>query len=290
MDIILQNDQLEITVKRKGAELCSVKSNETRLQYMWSGDASIWGKTSPILFPIVGTLKEDIFFYQGKKYSLPRHGFARDQEFEVTERSDDKVVFTLRSDAASLKRYPFNFQLHVRYVLNQSAVSVTYTVVNAGKDEMLFSLGAHPAFSVPLVNGIRYEDHFLLFNETETAGRWPINKAGLIMDEPSPLLVNTNKLELSKTLFDNDALVLKNLRSTKVSICSKVHSHGMDFHFDGFPYLGLWAAKNADFICIEPWCGIADGVNHDQQLEKKEGIEKLAAGDSWLRTWQASFF
>lgn len=290
MQVILQNDQIEIIVKQKGAELCNIKNKVTGLQYMWSGDAAVWGKTSPILFPIVGTLKENVFYYNGHKYVLPRHGFARDRVFEIIEQSEDKAVFALRSDDVSKSVYPFDFELRVIYTLHEAMLHVTYTVANSGEQEMLFSLGAHPAFKVPIVDESKYEDYFLAFNETETASRWPIDKAGLIMNQPAALLVNTNKLPLSKTLFDNDALVLKNLRSNKVSLRSTTNSHGLDFYFDGFPYLGIWAAKNADFVCIEPWCGIADGVDHNQQLDRKEGIEKLGSGKSWSRTWKASFF
>jgi galactose mutarotase-like enzyme len=290
VNILLQNDHLEITIKHKGAELCSIKNKVTGLQYMWGGDAAVWGKTSPILFPIVGALKEDVFYVENKKYVLPRHGFARDRVFELLEQSDNKIVFVLRSDDASRNVYPFDFQLQVAYTLRQAALHVTYLVINTGEQEMLFSLGAHPAFKVPLVEGTNYEDYFLIFNETESANRWPINNTGLIMNQPASLLVNTNKLQLSKSLFDQDALVLKNIRSNKVSLRSNTHSHGLDFDFDGFPYLGIWAAKHADFVCIEPWCGIADSESHNQQLEQKEGIEKLAIGKSWSRTWKASFF
>ena len=155
---------------------------------------------------------------------------------------------------------------------------------------MYFSIGGHPAFKVPLVNGTTYNDHYLEFSKAENAPRWPIADGGLIKNEPTDFLKNTAKLPLTKDLFKDDALVFKHLRSEMVSIKSTSHTHGLDFYLDGFPYLGIWAAKNADFVCIEPWCGIADRVNHDQHLANKEGIETIQKGEDWSRTWKVKFY
>lgn len=290
MSITLKNDYLEIAINPKGAELYSIVSKETGLEYSWSGNAAVWGKTSPILFPIVGTLKEDTFYYKDKKYSLPRHGFARDHVFQVSDQTSTSVTFMLSGTEDFLNLYPFKFELRLNYKLERNAFVVQYEVENKGTDEMFFSIGAHPAFKVPLIENSTYEDHYLLFDKVEQADRWPINKSGLIMNESNSLLKNTNRLDLKKSLFENDALVLKNLNSSKVSLRSDKHPHGLNFYFEGFPFMGLWAAKNADFICIEPWCGIADGVDHDQQLEHKEGIEKLSPGKTWSRHWKVELF
>ena len=135
-----------------------------------------------------------------------------------------------------------------------------------------------------------YDDYELRFNKNETTGRWPISKEGLIEKTPVPLLQETNVLALDKELFLKDALVLKNLQSDTVTLRSGKTDHGIDFHFWGFPFLGLWAAPNADFLCIEPWCGIADSVDSDQQLESKEGTMSLQAEELFEATWQAKFF
>lgn len=290
MEIVLENERLRVGIKSKGAELFSVVEKRTELEYMWNGDPVFWGKTSPVLFPIVGTLKGDTYLYKNKTYKLSRHGFARDSEFQITESSATRAVFRLRHTTASLLVFPFEFQFDLTYTLVENSLHVTYNVRCEGQQEMYFSVGGHPAFKVPLVTGSRYEDHYLQFSKTENAGRWPISKEGLIESTPLPFLNDSVRVDLTRTLFNEDAIVLKHLRSDYVSLRSGVHGHGLDFHFSGFPFLGIWAAKNADFVCIEPWCGIADAVTHDQQLVYKEGIEKLKAGADWSREWRVNFY
>jgi galactose mutarotase-like enzyme len=290
MIVTLENVLLKVSIKSKGAELNSVVKKDNGLEYMWSGDPAVWGKTSPVLFPIVGTLKDNTYFYNDKPYTLSRHGFARDAEFEVTEQKQQKASFVLRESEASLLNYPFHFELILTYELDNDFLKTSYEVRNTGTGKMYFSLGAHPAFSVPLVEGTVYEDYYLLFDQRENAGRWPISKEGLIQQAPIDFLNNSSRINLTRTLFYEDALVFKHLDSHKISLLSDRSPHGLDFYFSGFPYLGLWAARDGNFVCIEPWCGIADSVDHDQQLIHKEGIETLAAGNWWKREWEVRFF
>lgn len=286
MQNTIQNNSLLVSIKSKGAELFSIVNKEAALEYMWSGDPAFWGKTSPILFPIVGTLKGDTYLFKDGRYHLSRHGFARDEEFAVIEADEDRVTFALVSSDATLEKFPFAFRLEVRYQVVGNSLSVTYNVRHDSKEVMLFSIGGHPAFRVPLVQGTRYEDYFLKFEKVENAPRWPISTDGLIMTNPVPLLNHTDTLPLSRALFYQDALVFKHLQSNTVSIRSLSHNHGLDFSFEGFPFLGIWAAKDADFVCLEPWCGVADSVTHNQRLEAKEGIEKVGPGEEWTRTWR----
>ena len=290
MDVTLENEHIKVKIRRKGAELYSVLSKETELEYMWSGDPAFWAKTSPVLFPIVGALKNDTYFYDGGSYSLARHGFARDATFEVTDKKQDGVIFTLSSTDSTMEKYPFEFEFQLEYKLVENLLEVTYYVKNEWDDKMYFSVGGHPAFKVPLTVNSKYEDYYLHFDKMETAGRWPVTAEGLIKGEPVSLIENSSTLRLTKALFQEDALVFKYLKSDIVSIKSRVHSHGLDFYFEGFPYLGIWAAKNADFVCIEPWCGIADAVTHDQQLQTKEGIVSLLPKELWSRTWKVRFY
>lgn len=285
MGVVLENHVLKIGVHEKGAELFSVFNKKTKLEYMWSGDPSFWGKTSPVLFPIIGTLINDSFSYQNKNYSLSRHGFARDKVFEVESKTIDQVTFRIESNLDTLSKFPFSFSLRIIYQIRDASLTVTYEVCNEGNNPMYFSLGAHPAFKVPLEEGSAYEDHFLEFNTTEMAPAWMISPQGLIKNETVPVLSNTTRLPLKKELFYRDALVFKNLKSDSITIKSNRHNHGLDFAFAGFPFFGIWAAKDADFVCLEPWCGIADGVDHNQKIEEKEGIQRLEAGKSWSRNW-----
>ncbi len=290
MSVKIENDHLIVRIKKKGAELYSVINKENQLEYMWGADPLFWGKTSPILFPIVGTLKNDTYCYKNKNYNITRHGFARDSTFETAIEKKDMVVFTFRSNEETLRKYPFHFELNVKYSLSKNSLLVTYDVVNKGKEEMYFSIGAHPAFKVPLTEESKYSDYYLEFNEAEDIDHWPISDEGLIKLKSEPLLINSNRLKLSKELFYKNALVLKNYKTRKIELKSSVDPYGLNFRFDGFPYFGIWAAKDADFLCLEPWCGIADSENHDQQLQNKEGIQMISPNEDWTRTWSVQFF
>jgi len=283
--IKLDNEFLTVKINPKGAELTSLFNKETQLEYMWGGDPAVWGKHSPVLFPIVGTLKNNNYSYNGQSYSLSRHGFAREKNFAVDEHNNDEAVFVLVSDEESRGVFPFDFQLRLKYSLLANTLSVTYEVLNSDDQDLYFSIGAHPAFKLPLVPETNYEDYFLEFEHQETEGRWPINKEGLMESSSLPVLNNTTVLPLSRKLFSKDALVFKSLKSSMVSLRSDKTPHGLEFEFSGFPFLGLWAAPGGDFICIEPWCGIADSVDTDQILQNKEGINKLLPKEKFVRTW-----
>ena len=288
--IQLQNDRLQIDIDPKGAELKRIFHKTHEMDYMWDADPGYWAKTSPVLFPIVGALKDGIYYYKGRKYSLPRHGFAREKTFTLTEQHSESAVFSIESDADTLAVYPFHFTFSIRYTLEGEMLSVEYRVRNTQREDMFFSVGGHPAFKIPLVPGTSYEDYSLIFEKEETAGRWPISKDGLIEKSSEPLLQNTNGLPLNKELFSKDALVFKDLKSRSVQLASGKTPHGLRFNFPGFPYLGLWAAPGADFLCIEPWCGIADSVDASQQLQDKEGIQQLPPEAEFKVAWQVQFF
>jgi len=286
----IEDQQLKITIHPKGAELQSIFHKGLSLEYMWNGDPAFWGKHSPILFPIVGTLKDDTYIYKGKPYKLGRHGFARDRVFEVESRQPDAITFLLKSDADSRINYPFDFELRIHYALLAGGLRTSWSVKNSSGEELYFSIGGHPAFKVPLVTGTDYTDYYLQFDKKETAHRWPISPQGLIEKGSLPVLEKSDRLPLTKELFSADALVFKHLASTAVSLRSDKTPHGFRMDFPDYPFLGIWAAKNADFVCIEPWCGIADSVDSDQQWTTKEGIEELAPGEIFERSWTLTLF
>jgi galactose mutarotase-like enzyme len=286
----IESNQLLIRIDPKGAELKNVFHKLFAIEYMWGADPLFWAKTSPVLFPIVGTLKNNTYYYKEHPYSLTRHGFARDKTFHITEQRKDFIALSITSDADTLALYPFPFVFSILYQINNTELTVTYLIQNTGNDTMFFSVGGHPAFKVPLVEGTTYDDYKLLFEKMETLDSWPISKDGLIEKQPQALLEQSNVLPLRKDLFMKDALVLKHLQSSWVKFCSAKTEHGLQFTFTSFPYLGLWAAPGADFLCIEPWCGIADSVDTDQQLENKEGIIRLAPAASFNVQWKVLFY
>ena len=287
---VIQNDLLQILVQAKGAELNSIYHQQFQMEYLWNADPAFWAKKSPVLFPIVGTLKNNQYNYQGKTYRMNRHGFARDKTFSVTQQTAESITLSISSDAVTLEVFPFEFNFSITYTLIRDQLSVTYTVVNTGNEEMYFSVGGHPAFKLPITAGTAYTDYELEFNKPETAGRWPISSDGLIEKKSNPLLQNTQILPLSKSLFNHDAIVLKHLQSNEVRLLSSATQHGLQFTFHDFPYLGLWAAPGADFLCIEPWCGIADSVDATGEWPGKEGLIQLQAGNTFEATWSVSLF
>jgi galactose mutarotase-like enzyme len=284
----IENQELKVGIHPKGAEIQSLFHKLHELEYMWDGDPAFWGKHSPLLFPIVGTLKGNTYYFGGKAYSLPRHGFARDREFTVETQRADAITFLLQSDEQTRAVYPFEFELRVGYRLVSNKVATTYQIRNPSSEPMYFSIGGHPAFRVPLIPGTEYTDYYLEFDGVEETPRWPISKDGLIERKPIPLLEDTAVLPLRKELFAKDALVLKHPISAGVTLRSGGTDRRLRMDFPGFPFLGIWAALNADFVCIEPWCGIADSVDSDQQLVDKEGINLLEGGGVFQRTWTAS--
>lgn len=286
--IVLDNDQLQLLIAPKGAELQRIYNKQLHLDYLWNADAAYWPKHSPVLFPIVGQLKDDTYIYQNKRYHLTRHGFARDQTFIVETSTNNRATFLLQSSSETHHIYPFDFELRVHYVLTDTQLSVTYDVYNTGKKEMYFSIGGHPAFKVPLVYNTRYEDYYIALEKTEEAPRWTL-KNGLI-DKPEPFLQYQERINLTHELFYNDALVFKHLAPGTLTLKSDKTTHGIRMNTAAFPYLGIWAQKDAPFVCIEPWQGLADSTSHNQQLEEKEGIVDLAAEHRWQQSWQATFF
>lgn len=285
----IENEFLRVTIAEKGAELKSIFSKKDGIEYMWQS-MDPWPKSSPILFPIVGTLKNNEYQFEGKTYKLSRHGFARDMDFKIEASSKAEVTFSITDSEATRKVFPFQFKLTVQYTLNEDILQAKYIVQNPGSKTMYFSLGAHPAFAVPFVGSTRYDDYALQFDQIENTPRWPITPEGLISNESLPLLHNSDTLYLSKELFEKDAIVLKDLKSERVTLQTNKSPHGLTFQFKGFPYFGIWAAPGADFVCIEPWAGIADGVNASGNLEEKEGIQQLEAHKNFQISWSAEFF
>ncbi len=286
----LTNDEITVVIASKGAELQRLYSNQTQLEYLWNGDPAFWGKKSPVLFPIVGGLKENTFYYNEKSYQLNRHGFARDMEFEVIYQDATSISFLLEADETTRKNYPFQFEFFVYYELLDNTVVVSYFVKNTDEKDILFSVGAHPAFALPLVAETEFSDYYLLFNKNEQTGHYPLAANGLIETKATPLLNNTNKLPLTKSLFYNDAIIFKSLQSNRISIVSDKTEHGLTMLFDNFPYMGIWSSKDANFICLEPWCGVADNIDTNQQLINKEGINILPPKKTFSRTWGVRLF
>lgn len=276
----LENGIIEATIKKHGAELASLKKDG--IEYMWNADKKVWGRHAPVLFPIVGRVKNNKYTTRQQQYELFQHGLARDLDFEMVEDGEDFVVYRLKSSEETIAKYPYKFQLDIFYTLEGSSIINKYRVKNMDKQPMYFSIGAHPGFNCPLMAGEKMEDYYLEFEQSETADRYFLED-GLIARQEG-YLINKKVLPLTKELFKDDALIFKNLKSIEIALKSRKSPRSVSVRFAGFPYLGIWSKPSgAPFVCLEPWCGVTDSVDHSGILSEKEGIYSLEPGQEFWR-------
>jgi galactose mutarotase-like enzyme len=241
----------------------------------------VWNRHAPILFPIVGRLRNNQYQWDGQSFSLSQHGFARDREFDYLDRSENSLTLALYADVETRRVYPFNFELRVTYTVADNSLEITYQVINRGEERMLFSIGAHPGFNCPLLPNETFEDYYLEFAQPETMERHLLED-GLFNGQTEPFLYRQQTLPLSRSLFEQDAVVVKNFKSQSLILKSNQHAHQVKVSFAGFPYLGIWTKNAASpFLCIEPWYGLADRTDASGNLADKEGIISLKAGEQF---------
>lgn len=281
--VTLENDFLRATFATKGAEWKSLQEKVHGFEFLWQADPQFWGKSAPLLFPIVGSLKDGSYEYHGKRYSLPRHGFARDKEFRIKEQEPWRVVFALESDDSTRAVFPFDWTLEVEYRLWKRVIHTTFRVCNRGEDPLYFSIGAHPAFRLPFVGDGEFEDGFLDFEFSEPLTRWLLNEQGLLSGDTRPLPHAGKSLVTTRSLFSEDAVILKHPRSSRVTLRQRDSNWSLSMEYPGFGFFGIWTAPGAPFVCLEPWCGVADSVSSTGRLEEKEGIEQLGPGQIFTR-------
>jgi galactose mutarotase-like enzyme len=275
--IKIENKELLVEIKSAGAEMTRIYSKKTQLEYLWKGAPTFWGRHAPVLFPIVGQVKNKTYKVDGDDFHLPQHGFARDNEFKLLTQEEDEVTFELTDSDEIAKVYPFKFTLLVNYRLSANELFINYKVINKDDKEIMFSIGGHPAFNCPLVEGTSFDDYYLEFPEKETPQQIHLNMATGLRNGLKDLVKIGSKVELNYDLFKNDALIYEGLKSSEVSLKSSKHKHGLTFQFADWKYLAFWTKeKNAPFICIEPWCGITDEDNSKGDFIDKLAIEKLA--------------
>ena len=230
----LENTFIKITVKSFGAELCSVKSKQTNIEYIWQANESVWARHAPNLFPIVGKLHNNEFVFKNKTYQLSQHGFARDNEFECVEQTETKIVFQLAHSEKTLLHYPFQFKFLVTYQLTDNNVVATYTIRNTDTKDLYFSVGAHPAFNCPLESSEAFEDYELEFNLNANPIINALNN-GLISNSTSELVLSNNILPINKKIFEKDALVFLNAQINEVSLVSNKSKHGVKLISENWP-------------------------------------------------------
>ena len=277
MNVTISGPHLRAEVSADGAELIRLQDEQGR-DWLWDGDPAFWTGRSPLLFPIVGRVRDDRVRINGLEYELPRHGFARTSRFEVEEANGSQCRLRLCSSNATLQRYPFLFQLDVTYAVEGTALIITAAVTNTGPSGMPVSFGFHPAFRWPLPYGAPREDHEIRFEQEETA---PIHRPveGLISRQADPSPVQNGTLALRDDLFEADALVFDQLVSRSVEYGVR-GSASLRVDFPDMPHLGVWTKPGAGFICIEPWQGHADPQDFTGDFSGKPGIVSIEPGET----------
>ena len=268
MTTTISNSNLTAIINHLGAELISLRTKENK-EYIWEGNPEFWGKHSPILFPIVGTLKNNYYLFNGVEYHLSRHGFARDLKFELIEIKDRSATFSIQSSEETLKTYPFKFELQICYSLDKNKLNIDYKVINKNDLIMPFSIGAHPAFAL---SG-NFESYSIVFEQEETLEYYLLEN-DLVSNTTKKLEADSKRIPLNYELFNNDALIFKSIKSNSLTLLEKSKPM-IKVCFEDFPNLGIWTKKNAPFLCIEPWFGYSDTEENSGTIFEKEGIQIL---------------
>lgn len=312
----IENEKLKIQVSDHGGELVSIIKKETGQEYIWNADAAYWGRHAPVLFPIVGGLKNKTYRYNEREYILGQHGFARDMEFELASKTECEIWHRLCSDESTKAVYPFDFELETGFRLFQNQVIVLWRVQNRSKKEMYFSIGGHPAFFCPPVTS---EENSQCCSKNQTADTFANSsqkaKCEILFEGVSVLntrmlenglaAVNLEQLKLEKKiidgkqyggifvtedLFDRDAYIIEEHQTREVALAGTDGKIFLAVKFDA-PLFGVWAPKkNAPFVCIEPWYGRCDSVDADQQLKNKAYINHLEPGQIFNKNYHICIY
>ncbi len=280
MAVTLKSGNVSATINEKGAELKSLVINGR--EFMWSADPKFWANTAPVMFPMIGTLKDNKTLILGKEYSLPKHGFVRDLELKIENVSPTSVTFSLEQNDYTKQFYPFDFKFSLTYTLKADGITETHRVKNNSDVEMAYCIGGHPAFALDS----NLSDYRLEFAKAETAAAplYDLSVHLFMPEQRTELLKGEKVLALNHELFHKDVIYFDECESRSVSLLNK-ENKGLRVDYPDFTSLGVWQAKDAPFLCIEPWCGSADFADCSGRFEEKRGVEKLKAGEEKAYTF-----
>ncbi|MDO9183196.1 MAG: aldose 1-epimerase family protein [Bacteriovorax sp.] len=274
----IENSFLKLQVTSLGAEIKQLYAKKWQRELIWKpieeNAQKIWKRSSPILFPIVGKLKNDSYGLKGKVYQMPQHGLARDSFFIGGQKNSNEMEFILEADQETFKLYPFCFELRVNYILVEQKLNIVWSVKNIDRQDMYFSIGAHPAFVTEKIED--YEIHF----EKKEQGFYQLNNG--LVNWKELLLLDSQVIRPSSELFFKDALIFKNIQSKYIDLIETKKNEIIRINGTNTPFLGIWGKESVPFICIEPWYGVSDDAEHDQNLETKNGIQMLPMGESFV--------
>jgi galactose mutarotase-like enzyme len=287
VELTLKNSHISCQVSNIGAELCSLRRIDRDDEYIWQRDPAIWAGSAPILFPFVGRMKNAGFMHEGEYYLFPIHGFAASAKFQLEANTAESVIFCLRSDKQTKQIYPFDFALTVTFSLFMSTLNVHYTVENLSLGTMYFAIGSHPAFRLPLEDA-SLNDYFIEFSKPEINECYKLEGDLLGVSPVAHPLRFDRRLDLSPTIFDEDALIFKHIRSRALRLAHRSGTTRLTMHLGSAPHLGIWAKPAAPYVCIEPWHGYDDDADSSEELSKKQSVISLRAGDVFKTDYTVS--
>lgn len=282
----LKNDFLKIEVSTIGAELQSLYSKETEIEYLWQPGSETWPHHSMLLFPNPGRIAGNRTIIDGKVYPATMHGFANDMEFEVVEVDEKHILLQISATEETRKSFPYEFRFQVEFTLNRDVVVQNFRVINDDNKSIYFSLGAHPGFYCPIVLDECGDDYSLEFNKPQNINLLELEEGTrLLTGKRIPYLQEECEIRLHDHYFDDGPKLFDGLKADYITMKSKKTGHFVELGIKDFPYMCLWGAgSRMSILCIEPWCGTSDLADTDHVWETKLGIEKVEVGNVFERT------
>lgn len=291
MTFEIQNDRLSVRIENIGAQIISVR-DWSGTEYMWQRSPNVWPRTAPVLFPVIGRLRNDAYRVKGKEYLMERHGFARDMTFSVIRQTEASVVFSVSSDEKTKEKYPYDFTLVIGYQLDGPSLIKTHSVTNRSTEEMFFELGGHDGFRVALDAAESMEDYYISFEGESELHPLLKREDFLYSDERGNIPLDAGKLWLTMDLFRQDAIVLDQLQFRKVILGNAKGTRRIGFTFPDFPLLGIWTPDkpfDTNFVCLEAWSSLPDSIMADMELRSKIHICRLDAGERKIFRYTTNF-
>ncbi|MBQ8816204.1 MAG: aldose 1-epimerase family protein [Lachnospiraceae bacterium] len=277
----IENEFVKATFASKGAELQSFILKADNTEYIWQANPTVWGKHAPLLFPIIGRLKDGEYTFEGQAYQTTQHGFGRDSEFEVLKQTKDSITFILKPNEFSVKMYPFAFELQICYSLEGHSLSKAHTFINKDSKTLYYEVGGHDGYNICLEEGEVMEDYYIDFGDLDAIYPLCLDENILILKDTYKVPLADGKLLLNMDLFKKDALMIHNIPVRTVRIKSRKSNREITFAFEDFPTLGIWTKYldfNTNYICLEPWSTLPDCAYLGKEIEEKIDIRKVAAG------------
>ena len=292
MIVTIRNESLTVDIEDLGAQLASVRDHHGT-EYLWQGDADIWARRAPILFPILGRLKDNTYLLDGVPNKIGQHGFARDCVFELVEQSDTKAVFRLTDTAETRRLYPFSFSLTVTYILEGNRLTKCHRVENRSKQVMYYELGVHDGFRAPLGENETMSQYAIrLPGWEDTITPYGMDEHAMVTPKGEPIALNNGRLSLTPSTYHLDTVILDQPPQAKAVLVDGQDRPRITVEFSQFPYLGIWTQNklfDTNYVCIEPWSTLPDATFVGRELKEKAGIRSLRPGAAEELSYTTTF-